>query len=845
MFDNNNFSKHIKYDHQSFLIESKQTFLVSGTMHYFRIPKELWRDRFEKARQFGLNCIETYVAWNVHESVEGSFNFEGDNDLEQFITLAKEFGLYVICRPGPYICAEWDFGGFPSWLLQKKGTVPRRCNAVYLKYVRRWFDVLLPRLRSHLITAGGPIIMMQVENELANITLEDGEGKSYMNELVKMFVDNSIDVPYISCEGGLDGGLECINAHDPAERFGEYRSKYPNHPLFSTEFWPSWYSTWNHAKPEHERTPLQVEYATWKILSRGGAGYNYYMWHGGTNFGYRSMYLQTTSYFNDAPLNESGLFNECGRLTRRIARFAAAMGEALAASVNDERFCEDNKPSMWDNIDPMLVLNCRSSADGEIVFVENPSTESRSASIRYLDQEISVPLRAGECVPIIRKLQLWDGLAIDFLSATLFARQTYETSTIVLFHGDPGQCVRLGLQMNELYSYQADPAYVQTAFNSGILVADFRIGSTPLQLQLTAENGHSWTFIGISTSLSDRTWLLEDRIVLGTELIGYDGTEYNWGINEGETTWTIDKNGTREVVLTGKDTQDSLPILSNWTWANAYPEAQVNFNDSTWIKMRNPEEMTLLDCHYGYGWYRTEIQSVSSRKATLFFAGYADRLLLFVNGRCIGVAPHTAEDRTQHPSWSITVDLIEGTNTIAILADNLGKIKGDWQLGMKSMDHEAKGIFAPVFIDWNKREPVCDWKFRGSLIIESEVLAHPELDSEKLEALSWHDNTNTSVSSQPGTVYSCTFNVPQSQLKRPSFWKIQLAGMTKGVVWLNGRSLGRYWTSNGHLEYVIPYPWLTENNRLVLFEELEGDISQVQLVMDPEFTSEFMGTLRS
>jgi len=814
-------------------------------MHYFRIPKELWADRFEKARQFGLNCIETYVAWNVHEPIEGSFGFEENNDLEHFMTLAKEFGLYVICRPGPYICAEWDFGGFPSWLLQKKGIVPRRCNAVYLKYVRRWFDVLLPRLRNHLITAGGPIIMMQVENELANITLEDGEGKSYMNELVKMFADNGIDVPYISCEGGLDGGLECINAHDPAERFEEYRSKYPNHPLFSTEFWPSWYSTWNHAKPEHERTPSQVEYATWKILSRSGAGYNYYMWHGGTNFGYRSMYLQTTSYFNDAPLNESGLFNECGRLTRRIARFAAAMGEVLAASANDEQFHRENKQPIRDSLDPMLVLNCRSSANGEIVFVENPGAEVRSASIRYLNEDVSVPLRAGECVPIIRKLQLSDGLAIDFLSATLFARETYDTSTVVLFHAEPGQSVRLGLQMNELYSYQADTVSVQTKLIDGVLVADFKIGTSPVQLQITAEDGQSWTFIGLSASLCDRTWLLEDRILLGTELIGYDGTEYTWGFTEEDQTWIIDKNGLREAALEGKEKQDILPLLSDWSWVDAYPEAQVDFNDSTWIKMRNPEEMTLLDCHYGYGWYRTEIQSVSSRKATLFFESYADRLLLFVNGNFVGVAPHTAEDRTQHPSWSVAINLIEGKNSIAVLADNLGKIKGDWQLGMKSMDHEAKGIFAPVFIDWNKREPIRDWKFRSSLIMESEVLAHPELDSEKLEALSWHHNTNTPVTSQPGTVYSCTFNVPQSQLKRPSFWKIRLEGMTKGVIWLNGRSLGRYWTTNGHLEYVIPYPWLSENNQLVLFEELDGDISQVQLVRDSELTSEFVGTICS
>ncbi|WP_256760852.1 beta-galactosidase [Cohnella sp. WQ 127256] len=831
MFDNNNFSDQVKYDHKGFLIDGKRTFLVSGTIHYFRIPKELWRDRLEKARQFGLNCIETYVAWNVHEPEEGKFEFEENNDLEQFITLAKEYGLYVICRPGPYICAEWDFGGFPSWLLQKKGLVPRRNNAVYLKYVRRWFDILLSRLRPHLITVGGPIIMMQVENELANIRLDDNERKSYMNELVKMFRDNGIDVPYISCEGGLDGGLECINAHDPAERFAEYRSKYPQYPLFSTEFWPSWYSTWDKEKPEHERTPSQVEQATWKILSRGGAGYNYYMWHGGTNFGYRSMYLQTTSYFNEAPLNESGLFNECGRRTRRIARFATAMGETLADSESVYEFRESDNRLMWDNVDPELFLSCRSSQNGEIIFIENLTSIARTARFRYMDKIISLPLTSGACVPIIRNLQLSDGLVIDFLSATLFARQPYEGATTILFYGEQGQSVQLGLRMNEFYRHQDDSTFPAELIDS-VLVVDFTIESLPQQFTVTSADGQIWNFIGIPSELCDRTWFLPDKIIMGTELLGYDGTEYHWRIQKTDKTWVIDQHGIRKETFGGNEASLNPPVLYDWTWADAFPEAKVDYDDSTWVTMRNPEEMTLLDCHYGYGWYRTEIQSTSARSTTLFFEGYADRLLLFANESLVGIAPHTAEDRSRHPSWSVSIDLLKGTNIIAVLADNLGKIKGDWQLGMKSMDHEAKGIFAPVYIDWNNREPNYDWKFRGSLCIESNVLTHPELDEGKLDALLWNEGKETAP--QPGAIYSSHFTIPQTQLGKPLFWKIRLTGMTKGVIWLNGHSLGRYWTDNGHEDYYLPHTWLRAENRIVLFEEQTGDITKVHIVVDSE-----------
>ncbi len=831
MFNNNNFSKEVKYDRKSFVINGKRTFLVSGTMHYFRIPSELWEDRLEKARQFGLNCIETYVAWNIHEPEEGVFGFEGNADLERFIVLARKFGMYVICRPGPYICAEWDFGGFPSWLLQKKGIVPRRTNAVYLKYVRRWFDRLLPRLRRHLITAGGPILMMQVENELANIVLEDDERISYMDELAGMFRAHGIDVPYISCEGGLDGGLECINAHDPAERFAEYRSKYPEHPLVSTEFWPSWYSTWDKAKPEHERTPEQVEHATWKILSRGGAGYNYYMWHGGTNFGYRSMYLQTTSYFNDAPLNESGLFNECGRRTRRIARFVAAMGEVLADSETIDGLRGTDNRMSWENIDPALAVHTRSARDGEIFFIENTASEPKTAHVRYADKTLALAVPSGGCLPIIRNLLLEQGLTIDFLSATLFSRQIFEGTTIILFHGEPGRLSRLGLRMNGSYRL-GETGDFHAERVEDLLVAEMTIGEHPSQLTVIGEDGHVWYFIGCSTSLSDRAWLLPDRIVIGPELLGYDGSDYQWGYKAGGRTWTVDSRGIREEPSEPSDTSWNPPILKNWTQADAYPEAQPEYDDSAWIKMHNPEEMTLLDCHYGYGWYRTEIRSSSARSATLFFEGYADRLLLFVNGALAGIAPHTSEDRSRHPSWSVAVELAEGKNCIAVLVDNLGKIKGDWQIGMKSMDHEAKGIFAPMYVDWNHREPVRGWKFRSALSIESNVSAHPELAEHRLDALTWQ--AAKEFRPEPGTVYACRFSVPQDRLGRFSFWKIRLTGMAKGVIWLNGHSLGRYWTLNGHEDYCIPHTWLRENNRLVVFEELTGDISKVHVVSDAE-----------
>jgi len=126
--------KQISYDAKSFIIKGRREFLTSGSIHYFRVPRELWRDRLYKAKHAGLNTIQTYVAWNFHEQEEGRFDFTGRRDIAQFISLCEEYGLYVVMRPGPYICSEWDFGGLPAWLMNYNGIRVRTCDPVYLRF---------------------------------------------------------------------------------------------------------------------------------------------------------------------------------------------------------------------------------------------------------------------------------------------------------------------------------------------------------------------------------------------------------------------------------------------------------------------------------------------------------------------------------------------------------------------------------------------------------------------------------------------------------------------------------------------------------------------------------------
>lgn len=144
----------LTYDARSFFLNGERVFLNSATIHYFRMPKEEWREVLLKAKLAGMNCIDTYFAWNVHEPEEGQWSFEGDNDCGEFLDLCAELGMWVIARPGPFICAEWDFGGFPYWLSTKDGVKFRENNETYLHYVNLYFDRIVPIIRERQLSAG-------------------------------------------------------------------------------------------------------------------------------------------------------------------------------------------------------------------------------------------------------------------------------------------------------------------------------------------------------------------------------------------------------------------------------------------------------------------------------------------------------------------------------------------------------------------------------------------------------------------------------------------------------------------------------------------------------------------
>ena len=306
------------YQGARFYYDGQPVTILSGAVHYFRTMPEQWEDRLLKLKACGLNTVETYTCWNLHERKEGQFDFSGILDIERYIRIAESLDLNVIVRPGPYICAEWEFGGLPSWLLSYPH-MGLRCNdPVYLEKVRPYYQELLSRVRPHLCTNGGRVIMVQVENEYGSY----GDDKEYLRAVEQIYHENGIDCLLFTSDGAcnwmLNGGtlphlLSVANfGSRPEKNFEALRAfKGHNEPNMCGEFWCGWFDHWyeNH----HTRTAEDVAADT-DSLFRCNASFNYYMFHGGTNFGFwnganhtgKEYQPTVTSYDYCSPLSECG-----------------------------------------------------------------------------------------------------------------------------------------------------------------------------------------------------------------------------------------------------------------------------------------------------------------------------------------------------------------------------------------------------------------------------------------------------------------------------------------------------------------------------------------------------------
>ncbi|GMP89009.1 hypothetical protein CsSME_00040758 [Camellia sinensis var. sinensis] len=304
------FGANVTYDHRALLIDGNRRVLISGSIHYPRSTPDMWSDLIQKSTDGGLDVIETYVFWNLHEPVRKQYDFEGGKDLVKFIKLVAEAGLYAHLRIGPYACAEWNYGGFPLWLHFIPGIQFRTDNEPFKAEMKRFTAKIVDMMKQEKLYAsqGGPIILSQIENEYGNIDSAYGSAaKTYINWAASMATSLDTGVPWVMCQQA-DAPDPIINTCN-----GFYCDQFtPNSakkPKMWTENWTGWFLPFGGAVPY--RPVEDLAFAVARFFQRGGTFQNYYMYHGGTNFGRTSGGpFITTSYDYDAPIDEYGLLRQ-------------------------------------------------------------------------------------------------------------------------------------------------------------------------------------------------------------------------------------------------------------------------------------------------------------------------------------------------------------------------------------------------------------------------------------------------------------------------------------------------------------------------------------------------------
>ncbi len=413
----------IEYDRKSLIIDGKREFLFGGEIHYFRVPRELWRDRLEKIRRIGCNFIATYVPWNYHEPEPGRMEWSGDRDLGAFLELCREYGLWVVIKPGPYICAEWDFGGFPDWLLGQNHKL-RLPDEKYYGLIRHWYGAVGKVIKPHLATNGGNIILVQIENEYDHLIemseefrISKKEAQEYLLKLLAIARESGLDIPAFTNEGRCILGTEIINTYtyypnipliwmwefnDFDRKLEESGRLQPDKPLMILELETGWFAQFG--QPLYEAPFELTEAITKTVVNYGSSLLNYYMLAGGTTFPYwhckgdfGGIGTCTTFDFGGVPIREWGEINRKYHFLRAMKTFVDDFGDVLREGECDYGLCEvaagwkhvarlapggaSRRPDAAGTFENVKILE-RLGARGGFVLMRNLEDEPKTLAVK-------------------------------------------------------------------------------------------------------------------------------------------------------------------------------------------------------------------------------------------------------------------------------------------------------------------------------------------------------------------------------------------------------------------------------------------------------------------------------
>jgi len=731
----------IDFDGKGFMINGKRTFIVSGSLHYARLPRPLWRTTLLKMKRAGFNTVQTYIFWNYHEPKPGVYNFAGDADLDAWLKLIHSLGMYSTCRIGPYSCAEWNLGGYPLWLKFVPGVVVREDNPQFEAAVDRWFKHLLPIVVANQIDHGGSVIFVQMENEHP-----DGWGTAmpngYFTNLLKATEGAGVDVPHFF--SGVHHG------HDPGGD-NPFSSANRTTPWYTTEFWPGWYNDYGPLSPRDLR---DYDRGTWKIIANGGNGYNYYMLFGGTNFGYWNNNEDAASYDYSGAIGQAGDLRPIYYKFKRAAWFARSFPEITENSDNS------TDAHAGDATEPSLRVRARTSPAGTIVFLDNNGNADVKTQVKGPDGTVypkagQITVHAGEIMPIVENYTVNPHCTVNIAATRILGVATRAGTTSMVAYGPEGDSGEMTLTADGKTSDFT-----------------FKYGSTP-SLTIIPFSGGTFRIISESDALADHTWFDdESRIFVGPSYLGDDA------ITKAGLTAQIEEPGTDSApgnmwlfteqpapkilhpVGAKPNTPSSIPQLGTWTTVAA-PEPGNGYDDTKWMQTDTPQQMGADGDNSAYAWYRTTVKSDSAKASTLMLGAVKDLGIVYLNGKRVG--------DTSKSSF-VPLDLVAGSNNLTVLASQFGRDKLPGYRGPIE-NNDNKGITGNVVLGdggMQQGTPITKWRTHGSTGRDAK-LASPATSADGAD---WQDATTgqdtfagkvgymwfrTVLPPSPGAVHLVTF----------------------------------------------------------------------------------------
>ncbi len=806
----------VDFDGAGFIINGQRTVLASGTIHYPRVPHELWTDRMLRMKQANFNGIETYAFWNLNEPRENEWDFTGDKDIGAFLDTAKKMGLYATVRVGPYVCAEWDLGGWPVWLKFKPEMKVRTADPLYLALNDHWYDKIIPLVASHQINRGGNVILVQLENEHSlgwGVVKDD----PYFDHLAASALSHGLEVPWFFSGLNHGGSPAPGAAIDPAKRAN---------PWYSTEFWSGWFDAYRSLQPKKLRA---IDRAQWTILAHGGGGYNFYMVHGGTNFETWNDDSVGASYDYGTAIGQTGDLRPMYYRMKRGNQLAHSFPEILAAG-------SDAGPDYKDFATGpgVQLLGPRRSPAGTLVFLQSTKGDDTPATFKNGD---TFKLARYGTYPFPSNVAVDDGITIADATLPVLALARNGTTSTLVVYGQPGDTGHLNLALKS----GARPGQ----FSSGISLASSTDGKTTLKITIPSSGIEEGTFdigsrtlriLAINQDLSLYTWLVgatgHEYVVFGPSFVRdlndktptvslsverpygqalpgqiavYGGRGQSWHLT-GQANPTLD--------------DAPAPALADWQKAVA-PESAATLDVGSWrASAGNPEQMGADGDASAFAWYRTTVQLPSAGSGTLKLNG-RDYLQVFVNGRSV----------TASAKGVATADFVAGANSIAVLVSHKGRNKVFAYSG-SLVDHDNKGLFGDQILEiGGQKIPLVGWHMRGG------VCASPD-------AIKGWTRLDTSASTEGlPAFYRARFDArPPAEFGAYPILRATFAGLSRGTLWVNGHNLGRYPEKIRIDSLYIPECWLRTDgqNELTILDEQGASPAGVRLVVEKESSRELV-----